>query len=137
MENKTKMCLNGQTRADFDLEATRVESPPIPFEGKQGEESKPFVGWLVIMEGNRRGEAFHLYEGRNFVGSSPQSDIQISGEGVQSQHLSIRISSGKWMLSDLDTDGGTFLNGKRIHRNELKDGDKINIGKVALRIKML
>jgi pSer/pThr/pTyr-binding forkhead associated (FHA) protein len=41
------------------------------------------------------------------------------------------------MITDLDTDSRTFLNGKRIHRNELKDGDKIKIGKALLRIKML
>ena len=63
MEDKTKMSLDGRTRADFDFEGTRVESPPTLFEGKQREEGKPFVGWLAIMEGNQRGEAFHLYEG--------------------------------------------------------------------------
>jgi pSer/pThr/pTyr-binding forkhead associated (FHA) protein len=41
------------------------------------------------------------------------------------------------MLTDLDSESGTFLNGKRVYRNELKDGDKIKIGKALLQIKIL
>jgi len=126
-----------QTRVDFDIEATRVELPPTLFEGKEAQEGKPFGGWLAMIEGNLKGEAFYLYEGRNLIGSSSQCDITILDEGVQNQHVSIRLSSGKWTLTDLDTDSGTFLNEKRVHRNELKDGDKIKIGKALLRIKML
>jgi hypothetical protein len=126
-----------QTRVDFDLEATRAELPPTLFEGREALEGKPLGGWLAIIEGNLKGEAFYLYEGRNIIGSSSQCDITVPDEGVQHQHVSIRLASGKWMLTDLDTDGGTFLHGKRVHRNELKDGDKIKIGKALLRIKML
>jgi pSer/pThr/pTyr-binding forkhead associated (FHA) protein len=98
---------------------------------------RPLFGWLAVIEGNLQGEAFHLYEGRNIVGSSPPCDIHIPEEGVQDQHLSIRISPNRWMLTDFDTESGTFLNGKRIYRNELKDGDKIRIGKAVLQIKIL
>ena len=126
-----------QTKIDFDIEATRVKLPPSPCEGSESQERKPFGGWLAMIEGNHKGEAFYLYEGRNKIGSSSQCDITILDEGVQNQHMSIRLSSGKWTLTDLDTDSGTFLNGKRVNRNELKDGDKIKIGKALLQIKML
>lgn len=121
------------TRVDFDSEATRVEDL-----GKTLlEEDRPFCGWLAIMDGNLSGEAFHLYEGRNIIGSSSPCDIQIPDEGIQNQHFSIRFSSGHWTLTDLDSDAGTFLNGKQIHRAELKDGDKIKIAKAGFRIKIL
>ncbi len=121
------------TRVDFDSEATRVEDL-----GKTLlEEDRPFCGWLAITDGNLSGEAFHLYEGRNIIGSSSPCDIQIPDEGIQNQHFSIRFSSGHWTLTDLDSDAGTFLNGKQIHRAELKDGDKIKIAKAGFRIKIL
>jgi len=126
-----------KTRADVDLEATRVECPSTPFEGKQNEEERPLMGWLAITEGDHEGEAFHFYEGRNVIGSSPQCHMMISDEGIQSQHFGVRIDSKRWMLTDFDTDGGTFLNGKRVYRNELQDGDRIKIGKALLRIKKL
>jgi hypothetical protein len=125
--------LSIQTRVDFDSEATRVEDL-----GKTLlEEDRPFYGWLAIMDGNLSGEAFHLYGGRNIIGSSSLCEIRIPDEGIQNQHFSIRFSSGHWTLTDLDSDGGTFLNGKRIHRAELKDGDKIKIGKAGFCIKIL
>jgi hypothetical protein len=125
--------LSALTRVDFDSEATRVEKMVNP----RSEESRPFCGWLAVMEGNLSGEAFHLYEGRNIIGSSSLCDIQIPDEGVQNQHLSVRFSSGHWTLTDLDSDAGIFLNGKRVHRAELDDGDKIMIGKAGFRIKIL
>jgi pSer/pThr/pTyr-binding forkhead associated (FHA) protein len=92
---------------------------------------------LAITEGTLSGEAFHLYEGRNIIGSSSLCDIQIPGEGIQTQHFSLRFSSGKWTLTDFDTDDGTYLNGERVSRAELKDGDNIRVGKAHLRIKTL
>ena len=126
---------SAKTRVDFDLEATRVEDLPKTLLELEG--GRPFLGWLAITEGKFSGEAFHLYEGKNIVGSSSSCHIQIPDEGIEGQHLSIRFSYGKWMITDLDSDEGTFLNGKRIHRTELKDGDKIKIGKAALHLKIL
>jgi len=117
---------------DLDLPETKVELEPVT-----SSEERPLCGWLVVLEGSLQGEDFHLYEGRNIVGSSPQCQIHLQDEGVQDQQASIRFSSNQWTVTDLDSDSGTFLNGKRIYRHELKDGDKIMIGRALLRIKML
>jgi pSer/pThr/pTyr-binding forkhead associated (FHA) protein len=91
----------------------------------------------VVVEGGLQGEDFHLHEGRNIIGSSPPCEIRLQDEGVEDRHASIRFSSNQWILTDLDSENGTFLNGKRIYRHELKDGDKIIIGKSLLRVKTL
>jgi len=115
---------------DLDLPETKVALEPLaPSEGR------PFCGWLVVLEGSLQGEDFHLHEGRNIIGSSPPCEIQLQDEGIEDRHTSIRFSSNQWTLTDLDSESGTFLNGKRIYRHELKDGDKIIIGKSLLRIK--
>ncbi len=129
--------LSARTRVDVDLEATRVEELSTTLLDEKRVKEGPFCGWLAITEGTLSGETFYLYEGRNIVGSSSLCDIQLLDEGIQPQHLSLRFSSGKWTLTDLDTDEGTYLNGKRIYRIELKDGDHIRIGKANLRIKIL
>jgi hypothetical protein len=117
---------------DLELPETRVELEPVaPSEGR------PFCGWLVVLEGSLQGEDFHLHEGRNIIGSSPPSEILLQDEGVEDRHASIRFSSNQWNLTDLDSESGILLNGKRIYRHELKDGDKINIGKSLLRVKTL
>jgi hypothetical protein len=117
---------------DLELPETKVALEPLaPSEGR------PFVGWLVVLEGSLQGEDFHLHEGRNMIGSSPPCEIRLQDEGIEDRHASIRFSSNQWTLTDLDSEHGTFLNGKRIYRHELKDGDKIVIGKSLLRVKTL
>ncbi len=88
-------------------------------------------------EGSLQGEDFHLHDGRNIIGSSPPCEIQLQDEGIEDRHASIRFSSNQWTLTDLDSESGTFLNGKRVYRHEVKEGDKIMIGKSLLRVKML
>lgn len=117
--------------------ATRAETEPTFIEESRILKERPFFGWLAVVEGMLQGEAFHLYEGRNTIGSSSLCELSLPDEGIQDRHLSIRITPGQWMLTDLDSESGTFLNGKRIYRNELKDGDKIKIGKALLQIKIL
>jgi len=117
---------------DLDLPETKVALEPLaPSEGR------PFCGWLVVLEGSLQGEDFHLHEGRNIIGSSPPCEILLQDEGIEDRHASIRFSSNQWILTDLDSESGTLLNGKRIYRHELKDGDKIIIGKSLLRVKTL
>ena len=117
---------------DLELPETQVALEPLAPSG-----GKPFCGWLVVLEGSLQGEDFHLHEGRNMIGSSPPCEIQLQDEGIEDRHASIRFSSNRWILTDLDSEHGTFLNGKRIYRHELKDGDKIIIGKSHLRVKTL
>lgn len=126
-----------ETQIEFESMMNRIQTEPTMIEESRILKERPLSGWLAVIEGNLQGEAFHLYEGRNIVGASPPCDIHIPDEGVQAQHLSIRISPNRWMLTDFDTESGTFLNEKQIYRNELKDGDKIRIGKAVLQIKIL
>ena len=126
-----------ETRVDFEPPTPPGEAMPTLFEGEQRPDKRPLTGWLAVFEGRLQGEAFRLYQGRNRVGSSSLCAIQIPDEGVQDQHLSIHFSKEGCILTDLDSEGGTFLNGKRAFRSEVKDGDKIKIGKAVFRIKML
>ena len=117
---------------ELELPETRVALEPVaPSEGR------PFCGWLVVLEGSLQGEDFHLHEGRNIIGSCPPCEILLQDEGIEDRHASIRFSSNQWILTDLDSESGTWLNGKRIYRHELRDGDKIIIGKSLLRVKTL
>ena len=121
-----------KTLKDLELAETKVQLEPMA-----PSDERPFCGWLVVLEGSLQGEDFHLHEGRNIIGSSPACEVPLQDEGIEGRHASIRFSSNQWILTDLDSESGTFLNGKRIYRQELKDGDKIIIGKSLLRVKTL
>jgi hypothetical protein len=104
-----------------------------------GKPKAPVVGWLVVMNGEQKGEDFRVREGQNILGTSPDADIVVKDDTVTDRHASIRCKDGKCIISDLDSNNGTYLNdGKEaIAREDLKDNDVIRIGEVTLKFKCL
>lgn len=97
----------------------------------------PVVGWFVAMSGEQRGEDFRVREGKNLLGSGPEAQIVIRDSTISGQHASLRYEDGKFYLTDLDSSNGTYLNNKKIAREELKDNDVIRVGEVLLKFKCL
>ncbi len=95
------------------------------------------VGWFVAMSGEQKGEDFRLHEGKNTVGSAADSQIVIRDSTVSGQHASVRFEDGKFTVTDLDSSNGTFLNDKKIAREELNDDDMIRFGDVTVKFKRL
>jgi hypothetical protein len=95
----------------------------------------PVVGWFVATSGDQKGEDFRLREGKNSVGSSPDSNIVLRDDTVSGQHASLRCEEGKFFLTDLDSSNGTYVNDKKIAREELKDNDVIRFGELSVKFK--
>ncbi|HEV7558370.1 MAG TPA: sigma 54-interacting transcriptional regulator, partial [Kofleriaceae bacterium] len=51
---------------------------------------------------------------------------------ASTRHATIRASFGRWVLEDLGSKNGTFVDGERVTRHVLDDGDLIEIGHTAL-----
>jgi hypothetical protein len=97
----------------------------------------PVVGWFVAMSGDQKGEDFRLHDGKNTVGSASDSQVTLRDNTVSGQHASIRYEDGKFLLTDLDSSNGTFLNDRKVVREELKDNDEIRFGEVIVKFKRL
>lgn len=66
------------------------------------------------------------------VGRNKSNDLVIRDLHVSSQHAKLVIrKDGVFELMDLNSSGGTFVNGERIERCALKSGDKIEFATVA------
>lgn len=61
------------------------------------------------------------------IGRSQQSDIVLHDEGASRAHALLICSSGIYTLSDLNSTNGTFVNGRRIKKTYLHDGDMFQI----------
>lgn len=99
----------------------------------------PVVGWLVALTGDQKGEDFRLHEGQNVIGSTADCQITLKNTTVTARHASLRYQDGRFVLTDLDSTNGTWLNDRpdRIAREELKDNDLIRIGDISLKFKCL
>lgn len=67
------------------------------------------------------------------IGRLPENTISIANMGVSRRHAKIEEDADrKYVLTDLNSLNGTFVNGKRIKKIFLTSGDKITIGKYTI-----
>ena len=99
----------------------------------------PVVGWLVALDGVQKCEDFRIREGQNTIGVDSSSDIVLNDSTISGRHASLRYKDGKFILTDLDSTNGTYLNENKdsIAREELKDNDVVRFGDVRLKFKCL
>ena len=97
----------------------------------------PVLGWLVAMSGDQKGEDFRVREGKNLLGSGLEAQVVLRDTTVSGQHASLRYEEGKFFLTDLDSSNGTYINEKKISKEELKDNDVVRVGEVTLKFKAL
>jgi pSer/pThr/pTyr-binding forkhead associated (FHA) protein len=69
------------------------------------------------------------------IGRSRDNDVVIANLAVSRNHAQIRCKEGDYLLSDLNSTNGTYVNGVRVTRAEVRNGDVITIGKHVLLFK--
>ena len=68
------------------------------------------------------------------IGRDSGNDIQIDNEAVSREHARIIRGSNYYLIEDLNSTNGTFVNGKMINKKFLKEEDEILIGKHSLQV---
>jgi hypothetical protein len=75
----------------------------------------------------------HPITSRSFViGRSRECDLRVTDGNASRRHAEIAQEGSVYVLVDLGSTNGTELNGRRITRQELTDGDRITIGATDL-----
>ena len=73
-----------------------------------------------------------LDKGSLSIGRSPGNDVVIDNLAVSGHHAKLSLDQDHYVIEDMSSLNGTFLNNQRIRRSLLKDGDEILIGKHTL-----
>ena len=66
------------------------------------------------------------------IGRHADNDIIVSDPHVSRHHAQLRVAQGYFILLDLNSTGGTSINGQRITQKVLKGGDIISLAGVPL-----
>jgi hypothetical protein len=78
------------------------------------------------------GKSYVLEDRRAVLGRSKECDVQVPDANVSRRHAELRQEGSSWWVIDLDSTNGTEVNGKRVPRAKLADGDKIMLGSTEL-----
>jgi pSer/pThr/pTyr-binding forkhead associated (FHA) protein len=68
------------------------------------------------------------------IGRDSGNDIQIDNVAVSREHARIISGPNYYLIEDLNSTNGTFVNGKKINKKFLQEVDEISIGKHSLQI---
>jgi signal transduction histidine kinase len=67
------------------------------------------------------------------IGRSSQNDVILRDSTVSSLHAVILFLNETYFIEDRDSANGVYVNGIKVHRKRLRDGDEISLGKTRLR----
>jgi pSer/pThr/pTyr-binding forkhead associated (FHA) protein len=89
---------------------------------------------LSIEQGKGRGRAFDFDTAVITIGRAEENDVVLFDEqGVSRRHARISQGDGGCFLEDLESANGTLLNGAKVKKESLSEGDTIGIGAVVFR----
>ncbi|MGI8574191.1 MAG: FhaA domain-containing protein [Egibacteraceae bacterium] len=71
-------------------------------------------------------------DGSALMGRLPECDVTISDTSVSRRHARILREHGRWLVEDLGSTNGVRVNGAKVGRAPLDDGDQIELGSVRL-----
>jgi hypothetical protein len=69
------------------------------------------------------------------IGRSPHCNRVVADRTVSRVHAELRWVNGGWVLADLGSMNGTWVNGWRIEEAWVRDGDRLQLGAVELRFR--
>lgn len=90
---------------------------------------------LRFISGKYQGGEFPLENDREFVvGRSSELDMVLVEDMVSRKHAKISTTTGQVVITDMGSTNGTFVNGEKIRKTRLKEGDRILIGTSILKV---
>ena len=88
---------------------------------------------LVIISGPEMGRRIDLTHEEVSIGRSDQCTVCVNSDLVSRRHAVVNRVLGHYIVVDLKSTNGTFVNDQRVERAELKDGDLLRAGKTVLK----
>ena len=87
---------------------------------------------LSIIDGDDKGTKYTLSKNVTQLGKKEGNDIPITDKTVSRNHAEIEYKADSFLLRDLESTNGTYVNGTRVKEAYLVPGDRIKIGRTVL-----
>ena len=119
--------MSGDHEATDSFEAL----PIIPHEDDRARFPRG-IGLFVVDSGPKAGSRYGLESEVTSVGRHRSADILLDDVTVSRRHVEVDRTGDRYVVRDIGSLNGTYLNGDRIESAELHDGDELQIGRFKL-----
>lgn len=89
---------------------------------------------IVVLAGPRRGSELPLHRPRVVIGRAMEADLVFQDETVSREHAAIAFRGGSFVVEDLGSSNGTWVNGEQVAVQALRHGDRIKLGHLELQV---
>ena len=93
----------------------------------------PREGCLVIIYGDDLGRRVPLGAEPCVMGRSSKCDVQLDQESVSRNHARIQRQRHNYIIADLGSTNGTYVNDELVDEVVLRDGDQIKVGRTIFK----
>src|SRR3954447_2714073 len=101
--------------------------------GGEGQESAQWA--LRFISGKYQGGEFPLRMEREIIiGRSSDLDMVLVEDMVSRKHAKISTAGGQVTIQDMGSTNGTFVNGEKVKKARIKEGDRILIGTSIIKL---
>ena len=120
-------------RADFLADVEGAEASPAPEPPVSGVDALPSgSALLVVKRGPNAGSRFLLDRDTTSAGRHPDSDIFLDDVTVSRRHAEFRREGSDFVVVDVGSLNGTYVNRAPVDTAVLANGDEVQIGKFRL-----
>jgi diguanylate cyclase (GGDEF)-like protein len=84
--------------------------------------------WLLLLDCGKVAKQLPLGKDRCVVGRAEDTDLTLSSSDVSRHHAAVIFQKDHYLIEDLNSTNGTYVNGRLVTQHALKPGDEITIG---------
>lgn len=89
-------------------------------------------GFLIVMEGHDKGQKYPLTAAGVSIGRGEQNTIPLNDPGVSTVHAQIVLNGQQWVLQDLGSRNGCYVNNQKVTQHVLSHNDVVVFGSSML-----
>ena len=110
--------------------AHRAEPPRAPY--RLDDPRLPFTALLAIDDHGGLRSTHPFQHPRMLIGRTPDNDLALNDPNVSTRHCELAAEHGFFIVRDLGSANGTFVNERRISEARLASGDTVRLGKTQI-----
>ena len=96
------------------------------------------MAFTLVVQDGQGPERVYVLDRDATVGRDRACEVVLGAGGVSRKHCVLeKTRDGGLVLRDLGSRNGTFVNGERVEKTRLKEGDKVGVGEAVVRVEAL